>query len=308
MSTPINNTDWNSFFVPKTKKKQKGRILFWVVFPLAIASIIIGWNIYNNDLTYKAEQKELYEQQQVETALNNAKIAAEEYQKLVDLANKVIHKASETLTVTVDYEIDTTVLNQKTLELQNAVTNNSDNTTISGLITETTNETNTINLQLNQLIAEEEAKRDDARSLIHSEEAEQIIVDQELYNTARIFLDNFGGKDVLLSVVSVDTPCGEITGAAGCALLDGGPIWINSLAKEHIAEIVAHEYVHTLTSYDELQWLNDHKDIWHGLEPSEGAADCGIKHFVVSEWTSYVGICTPEQNEVSDKIITDTLV
>lgn len=75
-----------------------------------------------------------------------------------------------------------------------------------------------------------------------------------------------------------------------------------------LPDIVAHEYVHVLTNNEETEWaktapaLADPK-----VDPLEIIADCGISYLLKIENPSYsyMSECTPEQEEISRKVIED---
>lgn len=139
-----------------------------------------------------------------------------------------------------------------------------------------------------------------------------------LPSRARAYLDSLGGKDIPLYITGTNTSwCGENT--VGCTTimekydLRFDVITLSTAADYYVdgmESTLAHEYVHHLTNAAEREWLNAHKNLYpEGSDPTEVAADCGIKYFTgVFTHGSYIDQCTPEQEEISKKIIEGTLL
>jgi len=141
------------------------------------------------------------------------------------------------------------------------------------------------------------------------------IVDPKLYDQARAILDSYGAEAVQLNVVAPGDVCpvtvkaGEVT---ACANLTVGPISLNTNYAElggSLRAVLAHEYVHVLTSPKELVWLKKHVHV-KGVEPEEVIADCGISHFVSTDSPEYQAPymgnrCTPELTEDARRVILD---
>lgn len=135
----------------------------------------------------------------------------------------------------------------------------------------------------------------------------------ELYAEARPILDSYGGTDVRLNIVEPKLYCGDEDIVVACATLSGGQIYLNTNLPESDAplkSVVAHEYIHTLTSYEEAEWLRANVAV-PGVSPLEVVADCGVSYFVAPGSDDYamhymgnIG-CTPELTAVAGKVIYD---
>ena len=81
-----------------------------------------------------------------------------------------------------------------------------------------------------------------------------------------------------------------------------------------LKQVLAHEYIHTLTSKEERKWLNTNKHLFknaNNTPPEEIIADCGIGYFTeAEETTSYLpeGCYKEEWKRVAIKIIENTLI
>jgi len=139
--------------------------------------------------------------------------------------------------------------------------------------------------------------------------------DPELYAQGRPILDEFGAKSVQLNVVKPGENCPTEVKAGvvmACANLTVGPIYVNTNIGKlggSLRAVLAHEYVHVLTSQEEYNWLKKHVHV-EGVAPEEVIADCGVSHFVPKNSPEYQAPymgdrCTPELTEISRRVILD---
>lgn len=131
-----------------------------------------------------------------------------------------------------------------------------------------------------------------------------------VYKQGRAYLDSFGGKDVILEVVKPREKCSATKEAVACAVISENHIYINDnilSTNVQLKSVVAHEYVHTLTSQKEAEWITKHVHV-KGILSAEVIADCGIPYFVDPNSpdysASYMGHgCTPYEIKVAGEVI-----
>lgn len=146
---------------------------------------------------------------------------------------------------------------------------------------------------------------------------------ETIENRIHVILDNYNAKWFPVYVTGhLVTDCGDYS--TGCVTsrhtgiaksLPGiiPPVMTISYTADYdfgLEHTVTHEYVHTLTSGKEGEYLEANPQIWGGVDPLEGVADCGINYFMPGEFKggSYMGECTTEQTEIANAVIEDTLI
>jgi hypothetical protein len=141
-----------------------------------------------------------------------------------------------------------------------------------------------------------------------------------LYSQARAILDSYGAQDVRMEIMETGEKCLRTERTLACANIGLGPIYVNKAILESsysLEMVLAHEYVHVLTNYNELKWIEENLPASSVLDFPEVIADCGARFFVDDESDSYqmsimsdnpvdsLTFCSPELNEISRKIIYD---
>lgn len=126
-----------------------------------------------------------------------------------------------------------------------------------------------------------------------------------------------GNKDFPVYITGFDsTLCGEHT--LGCvsniyALNENiSPVMTiayNASDELTLEHVIAHEYIHTLTSHAEAVKLDLMPDIWDGVDPSEGVADCGISYFTKTlTQGTYIKECSQEQTMIAQAVIENSYI
>lgn len=214
---------------------------------------------------------------------------------------QTIHDALNTLVTGAQNFVDTATASATVTSLNTAISEDASNEILTSLI----NEGKTRIDELNTAIDAYNTAQNEAANTPEG-------YGTALYNEARAYLDSYGGGSVRLEIIPAQSRCGTDPNVAACALIETGPILINDSVTRGLKSVVAHEFIHVLTSYAEYDWLQANVAAVDGVPPEEMVADCGVRYFVDPNdseyYMGYMDSCTQEQIDIAYKIINNQLV